>query len=377
MAEKKVESTVVTEQYESDSPLHSHASHSDDNEEFETRHESIEEQRHGFHEIGLAEPLAPLTPVASRIEHPGLSRTATGVSTMSLDPTWEITFDDDDKEDPRNWPKWYKGWIIFSCAISTTTVVLYSSAYTSGIPGMMAELHVADEYVVLLGLTTYLLGLAVGSVICAPLSEMFGRRPIYIGSLALYTLLVLPCALAHDIGTILGVRFLAAIIGVSTIANAPGSINDIVTEEYRALAFSIWSIDKFARPSWRQYADLLITSYERASHWAIGGRIRVSISGLAVDLLAHIDPLGRLVDLPLHHQGDVRARHSASPGEEDAQGDQQLQVVDALRREARITAPIGDFVVASIPYDIHRAHPVVLGRLCFHRLRHSLCVVAS
>jgi hypothetical protein len=26
------------------------------------------------------------------------------------------------------------------------------------------------------------------------------------------------------------------------IANAPGTVSDIVTEEYRALAFSIWSI---------------------------------------------------------------------------------------------------------------------------------------
>lgn len=250
--------------YEYTPPLSSSETQSDD-VGYEVRRESVEEAEHekGFHEIGLAEPLTPIT---SRVERPTLTRTTTAMSTMSLDPTYEVSFDEHDKDDPRDWPKWYKTWIIFSCALSTTTVyverqnivvfattnisksVLYSSAYTSAIPGMMRDLNVSNEYVVLLGLTTYLLGLAVGSVICAPLSEMFGRRPIYLASLALYTLLVIPCALADRIGTILGVRFVAALIGVSTIANAPGSINDIVTEEYRALAFSIWSIGPMNGP---------------------------------------------------------------------------------------------------------------------------------
>ena len=31
------------------------------------------------------------------------------------------------------------------------------------------------------------------------------------------------------------------------IANAPGTVNDIVSEHYRALAFSIWSIGPMVR----------------------------------------------------------------------------------------------------------------------------------
>jgi MFS family permease len=54
--------------------------------------------------------------------------------------------------------------------------VLYSTSYTSGIPGMMKDFDVHNETLVVLGITTYLLGLAVGSVILAPLSEMYGRK---------------------------------------------------------------------------------------------------------------------------------------------------------------------------------------------------------
>jgi hypothetical protein len=51
--------------------------------------------------------------------------------------------------------------------------VLYSSAYTSGISGahsMTVELGVPDSTISLLGLTTYLFGMAAGSMIWAPLS---------------------------------------------------------------------------------------------------------------------------------------------------------------------------------------------------------------
>jgi len=112
---------------------------------------------------------------------------------------------------------------------------------------MMRDLHISNETVAILGLTTYLLGLAVGAVICAPLSEMFGRRPVYLVSLSIFFVLIMPCALAKNIATILAVRFIAAIAGCSTISNAPGTINDLVSDEKRALAYSIWSIGPIVR----------------------------------------------------------------------------------------------------------------------------------
>jgi MFS family permease len=39
-----------------------------------------------------------------------------------------------------------------------------------------------------------------------------------------------------------------ALAGSAMIANAPGTVNDIVDEQYRALAFSIWSIGPMSGP---------------------------------------------------------------------------------------------------------------------------------
>lgn len=125
---------------------------------------------------------------------------------------------------------------------------MYSTSYSAGIPGMMETFGITNKTLLVLGITTYLLGLAIGSVILAPLSEMYGRRPIYLCAMALFTVLVLPCALAQNLESILVTRFFGALAGSAMISNAPGTVGDIVSDEYRALAFSIWSIGPMNGP---------------------------------------------------------------------------------------------------------------------------------
>lgn len=127
-------------------------------------------------------------------------------------------------------------------------VVVYSTSYTTGLPEMMVNFH-TSEPMVTLGVTTYLIGLAVGSVVLAPVSEIYGRKPVYVISMLLFVILIIPCGLATNLPEVLIVRFFSAIAGSAMIANAPGSISDIVNDEYRALAFSIWSIGPLNGPT--------------------------------------------------------------------------------------------------------------------------------
>lgn len=113
---------------------------------------------------------------------------------------------------------------------------------------MTAEFH-TSEPIVTLGLTTYLIGLAVGSVVLAPISEIYGRKPVYMISMLLFVILIIPCGLATNLPEVLIVRFISAIAGSAMIANAPGSISDIVNDDKRALAFSIWSIGPLNGPT--------------------------------------------------------------------------------------------------------------------------------
>lgn len=140
-----------------------------------------------------------------------LSRAHTGATSIaSRPPDFEVTFGGGDAEgpaSPRNWPLWRRAWVVFCVSFSSWVIVLYSTSYTASIPGLMRAYGVEDESVVTLGVTTYLLGLAAGSLVVAPMSELYGRRPVYLICLACFTLLVLPTAKATSLGEILAVRF--------------------------------------------------------------------------------------------------------------------------------------------------------------------------
>lgn len=99
-----------------------------------------------------------------------------------------------------------------------------------------------------LGLTLYLIGLAVGSVIIAPLSETYGRKPISVICMFLMLVLIIPAALATSVAELLVVRLIGAFAGSAMIASAPGTLADIVDDEHRALAFSVWSLGPLNGP---------------------------------------------------------------------------------------------------------------------------------
>jgi hypothetical protein len=67
-----------------------------------------------------------ITPQVSRMSRPTMSsRLTTMESAMTRDPSFEVDWETDDPDNPRNWPTWYKGFIIFS--ISFSTLVVYVS----------------------------------------------------------------------------------------------------------------------------------------------------------------------------------------------------------------------------------------------------------
>ncbi|PGH14033.1 hypothetical protein AJ79_03302 [Helicocarpus griseus UAMH5409] len=200
-------------------------------------------------DITIQDPDKIITPQISRTSQPPLSRKITSVGTTgTTDPNFEVDWEDEhDPANPRNWSLKYKGVSIAYLSWSTFVVVLYSTAYTAGLEDIAQEFH-SSNILVTLGLTFYLIGLAVGSVILAPLSEMYGRKPVSIGSLLLFVIFIIPCGLSTNVAELVVFRFLGAVAGSAMVSSAPGSVADIVDDEHRALAFSVWSIGPLNGP---------------------------------------------------------------------------------------------------------------------------------
>jgi multidrug resistance protein len=200
-----------------------------------------------------------------------ITKVTTSGTTITLSPEFEVDFEDNDKTDPRNWPMWYKSLVIFSISFGTLVVVLYSTSYTAAIAAMMEEFDISSEAITTLGVTTYLFGLAVGSLILAPISETYGRKPVYAIAMFFFVILIIPCALAKDMATIIVVRFFGAVAGAAMIANAPGTVGDIISDKYRATAFSIWSIGPMNGPVFGPLIGGFVTQYKgwRFANWVV------------------------------------------------------------------------------------------------------------
>ncbi|CCU74173.1 unnamed protein product [Blumeria hordei] len=156
-------------------------------------------------------------------------------------PSFEVKFDANG-EKPQHWPLWYRILIIAAVSFASFIVVIHGTAYTRSMPGMIEEFELKDLSYATLGMSSYLLGISAGSLVMAPLSEVYGRKVVYIGSLFLYSVFIVPCALATTYPQIIVMRFLGAFVGSVTISNTPGTISDIFDEKYRALALSSWSL---------------------------------------------------------------------------------------------------------------------------------------
>ncbi|KAL5336481.1 major facilitator superfamily domain-containing protein [Aspergillus crustosus] len=216
----------------------------------------------------------------SRMSEPSLTRRVTSIGTTgTTDPNYEVDFEDgDDPANPKNWSPKYKAMAIAMLSYNTLLIVLHSTSYTSGI-AIIGEEFGASRTIVTLGLTFYLIGLAMGSMIMAPLSEVYGRKPVSVGCLILFSILIIPCALAKSIEGLIVVRFVAALFGSVMISTAPGMVSDLVTDEQRALAISVWSIGPLNGPVLGPIIGGFVTEY---LGWRWMNWIALMLSGVAV-----------------------------------------------------------------------------------------------
>ncbi|QRV73197.1 major facilitator superfamily transporter [Ceratobasidium sp. AG-Ba] len=153
----------------------------------------------------------------------------------------------EDPENPFNWSGFKRWRITAILAITTLCIAFASSSYSGGIQYMMADLHMG-QYVAILGISLYVVGFGLGPLLWGPLSEMYGRRLIFLVSFLPFVLFHLGGALAHNVETLLITRFLAGAFGSSPLTNAGGTIADMFTARERGLASALFAMAPFAGP---------------------------------------------------------------------------------------------------------------------------------
>lgn len=159
-----------------------------------------------------------------------------------------VDFLPDDSYNPFNFSEGRKWLIIAIQATATLAVSFASSAYSGGIREIFTDFNVSQE-VAILGISLFVLGFALGPLLWAPLSEVFGRQKLFFISYLALTAFNAGAAGANSMGALIVLRFFAGAFGSSPLTNAGGVIADIFTAEERGKAGAIFSMAPFLGPA--------------------------------------------------------------------------------------------------------------------------------
>ena len=170
----------------------------------------------------------------------------TGTTRQSPNPLdWDGP---DDPENPHNWKLWSRIYHTIIPALFAFVVTFGSSVYTPGYPEVMKEFGISST-VALLGLSLYVLGLAFGPVVAAPISETLGRQAVYRVSLPLGALFTLGAGYSQNFASLAICRFFAGAFGSPVLAVGGGTNADLWPPVHIATATMFFLLAPFLGPA--------------------------------------------------------------------------------------------------------------------------------
>ncbi|KAI0440559.1 major facilitator superfamily domain-containing protein [Xylaria telfairii] len=159
-----------------------------------------------------------------------------------------VTFHPGDPENPKNWSKAFKWYITMVVATTCFVVAFASSVVTPDIDGVASEFECSRE-VALLSITLFVVGFGIGPLAFAPLSEVYGRQVIYVSTLAIAVVFIIPCAVAKNIATLLVGRAIDGIAFSAPITIIGGTLADLWKAEERGIPMAAFSAAPFIGPA--------------------------------------------------------------------------------------------------------------------------------
>ncbi|RMY98385.1 hypothetical protein D0860_08525 [Hortaea werneckii] len=154
----------------------------------------------------------------------------------------DADFDPDgDQDDPRQWPMTYRWGLVSLLALMAFTVTFTCISVVPVAGPIIADLspdHTASKSASVLLVTIWELGEAAGPLFIAPLSEVYGRYPVFNAANTLFILGVLLATLSQTPGMLVCARFLTGCAVASNVLN-PSVIGDLFPPESRGSAVSL------------------------------------------------------------------------------------------------------------------------------------------
>lgn len=192
---------------------------------------------------------APVSSASSRATLVGDSEKANDTPAAPPNPQGPLDWDGpDDADNPMNWSGFKKSIHIIPVALLAFAVTAGSSLITPGIEQIQRQYGVSTEAAIL-SLSMFVVGLAVGPAVGAPLSELIGRSLVYKSNALVYMLFILGAGFStQSFGGFLVCRLLAGIAGAPVLAVGAGTIADLFPPNKRAPPSATFIASPFLGP---------------------------------------------------------------------------------------------------------------------------------
>ncbi|KAI9256884.1 major facilitator superfamily domain-containing protein [Sporodiniella umbellata] len=158
-----------------------------------------------------------------------------------------VNWEKNDPECPYNWSSSYRYFHTMSVALLVVSAAFGSSVITGNLNGVVDSFGCTEE-VAILQVSLMVFGFMIGPLLWSPVSEILGRKPVYIVALGLYTIFNIPCAVAKNIETVLVARFFSGFFASVSLTLAGGSISDLFPTETRGFAVAYFAAAPYAGP---------------------------------------------------------------------------------------------------------------------------------
>jgi len=166
---------------------------------------------------------------------------------------------------------------IWFLALCTASAVVGLTLLSPALPLIKTELNVSSEAVQQL-LTVYLVALAVGQLVCGPVSDRVGRRPVMLLGAVLFSVAGISAMFTHSINLLIVLRAIQGLGGAACMSMGRAIVNDVFDRSEAARQMSSISMVLAIAPAMSLAFGGVLAQY---AGWK-GSMALLAISGVAV-----------------------------------------------------------------------------------------------
>ncbi|GAA5937278.1 MFS transporter [Sporobolomyces koalae] len=155
----------------------------------------------------------------------------------------------DDPANPLNWSNPRRMTSTFIVAAFTLLAPLSSSAISPAAPQVAQALGITSQVELSMVTSIFVLAFAIGPLLLAPASELYGRVRVIQCANLVYVIFNLVCAFAKTKGQFIAFRFIAGLGGGAPLSIGAGVLADLWRPEERGRAAALYSLGPLLGPA--------------------------------------------------------------------------------------------------------------------------------